>query len=116
MYVVEVPIGGRTDGDVVLVQVREVEEGLVRVGRSGQRVIATASRSFDTMLDTVRPVADSLVNTFRGLAHAPDAITVDFGVSLSAEADVVVASATTEANFAVSLTWRRPAPEEGQRP
>ncbi|MFB8031749.1 CU044_2847 family protein [Streptomyces sp. NPDC056004] len=102
---VEVPLGDGSD-EAVRVQIREVDETLVRVGRGG-RSIARAERSFGQMLDTVRPVAESFVGRFRDLANAPDEITLDFGVSLSAEADVVIASTATAANFSVSLTWNR---------
>ncbi|WP_432094422.1 CU044_2847 family protein [Streptomyces sp. bgisy100] len=116
MYVVDVPIGeGAGDGEdpeVVRVEVRELDEGLVRVGRSGGQTAARATRSFDEMLSTVRPVAMNFVNTFRGAVDAPDEITVQFGISLSAEADVVIASTATAANFSVSLTWIRSAPED----
>jgi hypothetical protein len=105
---VEVPLGDGS-GEVVRVQIREVDESLVRVGRGG-RAVARAERSLGEMLDTVRPVADSFVGRFRGLAHAPDQMTLEFGVSLSAEADVVIASTATQANFSVSLTWNRSDP------
>ncbi|MET8225108.1 CU044_2847 family protein [Streptomyces sp. NPDC005301] len=102
---VEVPVGDGGD-EVVRVQIREVDESLVRVGRAG-RAVARAERSLGEMLDTVRPVADSFVGRFRDLADAPDEITLEFGVSLSAEADVVIASTATQANFSVTLTWNR---------
>ncbi|NEB37236.1 CU044_2847 family protein [Streptomyces sp. SID14515] len=105
VHTVEVPLGDGSD-DVVRVQIREVDETLVRVGRGG-RSIARAERSFGEMLDTVRPVAESFVGRFSGLANAPDEITLEFGVSLSAEADVVIASTATAANFSVSLTWNK---------
>ncbi|WP_432187192.1 CU044_2847 family protein [Streptomyces sp. Tue6028] len=105
VHTVEVPLGDGSD-ESVRVQIREVDETLVRVGRGG-RSIARAERSLGQMLDTVRPVADSFVGRFRGLANAPDEITLEFGVSLSAEADVVIASTATAANFSVSLTWNR---------
>ncbi|MFF3907150.1 CU044_2847 family protein [Streptomyces sp. NPDC001848] len=105
VHTVEVPLG--QDGeDVIKVQIREVDESLVRVGRGG-RPAARASRTFGEMLDTVRPVAESFVGRLSGLVNAPDEITLEFGVSLSAEADVVIASTATEANFSVSLTWNR---------
>ncbi|MEU2513453.1 CU044_2847 family protein [Streptomyces syringium] len=103
---VEVPLGDGSD-DTIRVQIREVDEALVRVGRGGARAVTRAERSFGQMLDTVRPVAESFVGRFRGLANAPDEITLEFGVSLSAEADVVIASTATAANFSVSLTWHR---------
>ncbi|MEU1021033.1 CU044_2847 family protein [Streptomyces sp. NPDC005904] len=105
VHTVEVPLGEGSD-ESVRVQIREVDETLVRVGRGG-RPIARAERSFGQMLDTVRPVAESFVGRFRGLSNAPDEITLEFGVSLSAEADVVIASTATAANFSVSLTWNR---------
>ncbi|MFE2540888.1 CU044_2847 family protein [Actinacidiphila glaucinigra] len=105
VHTVEVPLGDGSD-DVVRVQIREVDESLVRVGRGG-RAVARAERSLGQMLDTVRPVADSFVDRFRGMVNAPDEVTLEFGVSLSAEADVVIASTATAANFAVTLTWHR---------
>ncbi|GAA1542357.1 hypothetical protein GCM10009730_59260 [Streptomyces albidochromogenes] len=105
VHTVEVPLGEGSD-ESVRVQIREVDETLVRVGRGG-RPIARAERSFGQMLDTVRPVAESFVGRFSGLSNAPDEITLEFGVSLSAEADVVIASTATAANFSVSLTWNR---------
>lgn len=68
--------------------------------------MGTRARSFGEMLGTVRPVAENFVSGFRGLARAPDAITVEFGVSLSAEADVVIAGTATAANFSVTLAWK----------
>ncbi|MBT2896290.1 CU044_2847 family protein [Streptomyces sp. McG3] len=116
---VEVPLEDGSD-EAIRVQIREVDDSLVRVGR-GDRSVARAERSFGQMLDTVRPVAESFVGRFRGMANAPDEITLEFGVSLSAEADVVIASTSTAANFSVSLAWHKgdavepnePAPDEG---
>ncbi len=106
MHVVELPVGDEGAGSI-RVQVRELDEGLARVGR-GQRVAARAARSLDSMLDGVRPVAERFVAQFRSLPDPPSEITVEFGVSLSTEADVVIASAAAEANFSVTLTWQRP--------
>lgn len=102
---VEVPLAEGSD-ETIRVQVREVDETLVRVGR-GDGSVNRAQRTFGQMLDTVRPVAESFVGRFRDLANSPDEITLEFGVSLSAEADVVIASTATEANFSVTLTWNR---------
>ncbi|MGW4801458.1 CU044_2847 family protein [Nonomuraea sp. NPDC004297] len=104
MRVVELPVGEQ--GHVVKVEIKDEDGGApVRVGRAGQ-VVARASRSFGEMLDTIRPVAENFVTSFGELAQAPDEITVEFGVTLSAEADVVIASTATEANFSVTLSWK----------
>jgi hypothetical protein len=105
VHTVEVPLGDGSS-ETVRVQIREVDEALVRVGRGG-RTVARAERTLGQMLDTVRPVAESFVERFSGMAQAPDEITLQFGVSLSAAADVVIASTATAANFSVSLTWNR---------
>ncbi|MFE7569344.1 CU044_2847 family protein [Streptomyces sp. NPDC057539] len=105
VHTVEVPLHEGGD-ETIRVQIREVDETLVRVGR-GSRSVARAERSFGQMLDTVRPVAESFVGRLRGMANSPDEITLEFGVSLSAEADVVIASTATAANFSVSLTWNK---------
>ncbi|MCK8678540.1 MULTISPECIES: CU044_2847 family protein [Streptomyces] len=105
VHTVEVPLGDGSE-EAVRVQIREVDETLVRVGRGG-RSVARAERTFAQMLDTVRPVAETFVGRFRGMVNAPDEITLEFGVSLSAEADVVIASTATAANFTVSLTWHK---------
>ncbi|MFB6480627.1 CU044_2847 family protein [Streptomyces virginiae] len=109
----ELPIGGAGGPqDVVRVEVVETgEDGLVRVARPGQ-VMARASRSLAEMVTGIRPVAQSFVDGFRGMARAPDELNLEFGLSISAEADVVISSTAAEANFKISLTWTR-APSDG---
>ncbi|MCF6522733.1 CU044_2847 family protein [Streptomyces sp. JJ36] len=102
MYVVDVPTG---DGaGRLLIEVRDVDEGLVDVARPGQ-VVARSARSLQEMLQSVRPVAASFVDNFSRLPQAPDEITVSFGISLDAKADAVITSTSAAANFSVSLTW-----------
>ncbi|WP_088999995.1 CU044_2847 family protein [Micromonospora echinofusca] len=103
-HTVEVPLG---DGEgVVRVQVDEVDESLVRVGRGG-RAMARAEQSLGQMLEVVRPVADAFVGQCRAMAQLPDEATLEFGLSLSSDAKIVIAGVSTAANFSVSLTWNR---------
>ncbi|MCF4140820.1 hypothetical protein L1856_34250 [Streptomyces sp. Tue 6430] len=104
VHTVEMPLDEGSD-DVVRVQIREVDDSLVRVGRGGS--VARAGRTLGQMLDTVKPVAENFVERFQGLATPPDEMTLEFGISLSAGADVVIASTATTANFTVSLSWSR---------
>ncbi|WP_335980159.1 CU044_2847 family protein [Streptomyces sp. CA2R106] len=103
MYLLDMPIDGRSER--LLLEVSDVDEGLVDVARPGQ-VVARGARSLQEMLRAVRPVADSFVTTFSGLTHAPDEISVSFGVALNAETDAIITSVSAAANFSVSLTWR----------
>lgn len=106
-YLVELPVVGNGDSaGVVKVQIIDDEaEGVVRVARPGQ-VVVRATRSLKEMLDTIKPVAEQFAAGFDGMDHPPDEITVDFGLSLSAQADVIITSTSAKANFSVSLTWK----------
>ncbi|WP_328622659.1 CU044_2847 family protein [Streptomyces sp. NBC_00354] len=115
-FLVELPVGAAGEAsDVVRVEISEAGEGLVQVARPGQ-VVARATRSLGEMLAGVRPVAQRFVESFRGMADAPDEIVVEFGLSLSAEADVVISSTAAEANFSVSLTWHKSPPTDFDAP
>ncbi|MFE6286215.1 CU044_2847 family protein [Streptomyces sp. NPDC057877] len=112
-YLVELPVsgaGGEGEGSAALsvkVQVDEAADGLVQVARPGQ-VVARATRSLGDMLAGIRPVAENFVDGFRDMARQPEEIGVEFGLSLSAEADVVISRTSGQANFKVTLTWRNP--------
>ncbi|MFF8503142.1 CU044_2847 family protein [Streptomyces anulatus] len=101
-HVVEVPLG---DGDgVVRVHVDETDESVVRVGR-GSRTVARAEESLDRMLEVVRPVADAFVGRCQNMVRQPDEATLEFGMSVSADAKILIAESSASANFSVSLTW-----------
>lgn len=99
--VVEVPVGETT----VLMQVENLDKGVVPVARSGTAV-ARAARSLDDVLDSARAVAGSCVYRFSNMDVTPSEISLELGITLSAEADVVIASTSTEAAITVSLTWK----------
>ncbi|MFJ9012499.1 CU044_2847 family protein [Streptomyces canus] len=119
-YVMELPLDEGRDGAARVVKV-EVQEkpgdGLVKVARPGQ-VVARATRSMGEMLSELRPMARQLVDTFSEPVRGPQEITVEFGLSLSAGADIVISSSTAQAHFTVTLKWDRSenqAEEAGRR-
>ncbi|WP_093775756.1 CU044_2847 family protein [Streptomyces sp. yr375] len=94
------------DGHVVLLEVSDVDStGIDRVGRRAD-IARGASDTLQQALTRVGPALVAVVTATRGLATAPESVTVEFGVKLTAEAGVVVARGTTEANFAVTATWK----------
>ncbi|MEY9861346.1 hypothetical protein ABH935_006987 [Catenulispora sp. GAS73] len=107
-YLVELPVDG-LDGlpQVVGVEIEHTPEGLVKVSRPGQ-VVARAAQSLGQMLGAIRPVADSFVEEFADMANTPDEIELEFGLSLSADAKMVVATSAAAANFKVTLKWSKP--------
>ncbi|MGW3938142.1 CU044_2847 family protein [Streptomyces phaeochromogenes] len=101
-YVAEMKLDG---GDVVLMEVSGHDgAGVQRVGR-GAALAAGASDTLQQALSRVRPALDAVVTSTRSLAEPPESVTVEFGVKLTAEAGVVVARGTTEANFTVTVCW-----------
>ena len=55
----------------------------------------------------MQPAAVALVDRLRDLADAPEEIEVEFGIQLSAELGAFVAKASGDANFRVSMRWKR---------
>ncbi|SCF28461.1 CU044_2847 family protein [Micromonospora mirobrigensis] len=99
--VVAVPVEG---AEPVLIEVSSERTGIERVGRAGD-VVRDANETLQQALARVRPAAEAVLDSVRGMASAPDKVTVEFGVKLTAEAGVVVARTAAEANFTVSVEW-----------
>lgn len=104
------------DGQVVLLEVAgERPAGVQRVSRGGT-VATAAAETLQQALARVRPALGALVDEARGLARPPVSVTVEFGITVSAEAGVVVARASTDAHFTVSMQWPNGSSElPGQR-
>jgi hypothetical protein len=98
------------DGRSVLVEVDDQTIPTTRGWRDeGRRDISgRAQESFEAAVDRVRPAADALLTSMAGLTYAPDEVSVDFAVQLSAEAGAFIAQLGSSATFRVQLTWRRP--------
>ncbi len=93
-------------GKPIIVEIEDVTPGLVPAADSGQ-VVAKSRQGFEQAMETIGPVAEKLVTRLSEMAKAPDQIGVEFGLKLGFAAGAVIASGSTEANFKVSLTWKR---------
>ncbi len=91
------------DGSTILMEVDLPEAGIERAGRGDQ--IIKAKERFGDALEQIKPVAQMVFSKLAGLSA--DEIGVEFGIKLGAKAGAIIASADTEANFTVSLTWKR---------
>ncbi len=96
------------DGSLILVEVDESEAAGRTVRRGApEEVFEKARDTFEVALNKIKPAAETIITRLRGLTDSPDTVGVEFGIKLSATAGAVIASAATEANFKVSLTWKR---------
>jgi hypothetical protein len=103
--VVEFPLD---QGGSILVEVDDgtPKPGPVRGAGPGE-VVAKANQTFEAALDRIKPAASAIIERLRDLASPPDTVGVEFGIKMSAEAGAVLASAGVEANYKVTLTWKR---------
>lgn len=95
------------DGGVILVEVDSAEPSGGRVrGGSPSEVAEKAKQAFETSLERIKPVAGAVIAKLRELSDQPEQVSVEFGIKLSAEAGVVLASTGVEANFKVTVLWK----------
>ena len=102
---IQYPLEG---GGTVLVAVEKTTEPVTRGWGEdrAQRVAEQANETFETAVAGVRPAADALLASLSGLRSAPDEITVEFAVQLTAEAGICIATLGSTANFKIQLTWK----------
>ncbi|MFI6036732.1 CU044_2847 family protein [Streptomyces sp. NPDC051315] len=92
------------DGQILLREVAgDGPAGVQRVSRGG--AVAGAAETLQQALARVRPALGAVLDGARGLPRPPASVSVEFGITLSAEAGVVVARGPTEAHFTVSMHW-----------
>jgi hypothetical protein len=69
--------------------------------------VEKSDKTFEDATAAVTPAARSLIARLRSMDDAPDEVGIEFGVQLSAQTGAFIASMGAEANFKVSMTWRR---------
>lgn len=94
------------DGGSVYVEA-ESPAGEVTRGMRARELAGEASQTLESALASVQPAAVAIVERLRGLADTPDEIQLRFGIQLSAEVGAFVAKASGDANFSVTLRWKR---------
>ncbi len=90
-------------GAAVVVEGVEDESGARLVSRDGAP--AQAARTFEGALEGVRTAAESALRVFRDGSLRPDAVELEFGVKLTAEAGAVIAKGAAEGHLVVKLSW-----------
>jgi Trypsin-co-occurring domain 1 len=96
-------------GGSVLVEVDEPPGGptMRGLGKDRSALVEEAEKTFEDATAAVTPAARSLIAQLRSIEDQPDEVGIEFGVQLSAQAGAFIASVAAEANFRVSITWRR---------
>lgn len=97
------------DGSSVFVEVDEAEAagGITRAARKPGEVFTEAKDTFEQALEKIRASAETAITKLRTLSERPDEMEMEFGFNLSAQFGAVIASATAQANYKVTLHWTR---------
>jgi Trypsin-co-occurring domain 1 len=94
------------DGTKFLVEVEEPESSVIqRVALPTGQIVAKANQSFEQSLETVKPVAASIVNKLKELSA--DEVEVKFGLKLTADAGAVFTTIGGEVNYEITLKWNQ---------
>jgi DNA topoisomerase IB len=111
------------DGGSIVIEAADepakTQAGFQRTG-SGETVkdaTQAAKQSFDASLENVHKSADLLVKKLRSLSDPPDEMEVVFSLKASGElGNIVIGKAGAEANYTVTLKWKRNEEEKKEAP
>jgi hypothetical protein len=110
--IVEYPLD---DGGVLLVQAAAVDsaaEGLGLASSTAEKAVK-ATETLESALAHITPALRSVAGKLRALS--PDEMTVEFGLTLTAETGAVVAKGSAEVHFTVTLAWSKDSDPAGQQ-
>ncbi|MGW4562480.1 CU044_2847 family protein [Streptomyces sp. NPDC004561] len=102
------------DGALVVVEDVATRSGTRLVSRGDGPALAT--RTFEGALEGVRAAASAALRVFRDGSLRPDAVEIEFGVRMSAEAGAVIAKGSTEGHLVVKLSWSPEPPSAPDTP
>jgi Trypsin-co-occurring domain 1 len=93
-------------GDILIEVDGSGYKGSVTRG-GGAEIIQKASTSFEDACSRIKPVATDIIKQFGDAIEGTEEVKVKFGIKFSADAGIFIASASTEANFVVEITWQK---------
>lgn len=98
------------EGGSILVEVAvtEPEGQIIKAGASGiEDLPHKAAISFESALDSIKPIASAIITKLNGIKNPPDEIAVEFGLSMKANANAVLTKVGADANLKVNLKWKK---------
>jgi hypothetical protein len=69
--------------------------------------VEQAPQKFEAAFEALKPVASAIVSKLRGLSDPPHEMTVELALKATPEGGLIVAAGDSEANYKVTLTWKR---------
>jgi hypothetical protein len=78
--------------------------GLVKAGLG---LPEEAAQSFEATINSLSPIASSIISRLINISNPPDEAVVEFGLTLKGDSGVIITKVGAEANFKISLKWSR---------
>jgi hypothetical protein len=91
-------------GSLLIDTVSKPSSGPEPASRAG-RAVEDAKKTFEASLGDISRISSMVLESLTNLEVSPKEVEVQFGISFSAEADLVLVSGTAEANLAITLKW-----------
>ncbi|NBE55644.1 CU044_2847 family protein [Streptomyces boluensis] len=93
------------DTQIVVAVAEDDLAGGIGLAARGAGGAVQAARTFESSLAGARAAAESALRVFRDGSLKPDAVEIEFGVKLTAEAGAVIAKSAVEGHLVVKLSW-----------
>lgn len=93
-------------GQSVFVEVDSIDDSELRRMSGVSELPQKATKTFEATLEAMYPVIIALRRWVESTTTDADEVSIEFGARFSANAGVIIASATAEANFKISVRWK----------
>lgn len=90
----------------VEVDVPESEGQIIKAGVADDLPLK-AALSFESALDSIKPIAGAIISKLNDIKNPPDEIKVEFGLSMKADVNSVLTKVGADANIKVNLSWKK---------
>ena len=99
------------DGDVFYIEVAEENSGGQFRGAgtddSTRGIIQNTAQTLDKALKPLKEISNSIISSVKEIINSPDEIGVELGLKFSSKAGIILTSLDSEANFKISLKWKK---------
>lgn len=107
------------DGTIIFIESAETQKGTSGLipGSRGEHAADLPAIAFDQSFDAVRKMAGAMLHTLQsGLEELPEEVSISFGLKASGElGSLVIGRGGMEANYNVSIRWRRTNEKENEK-
>ncbi|MEL7039085.1 MAG: CU044_2847 family protein [Cyanobacteria bacterium J06592_8] len=95
------------NSESILVEVDEQPSGQDPRASIGKKVTQATQTTFEAAIAKIQPIANTIITKLRDLNEPADEVEVKFGVKMSGDLGVIVASGNAEVNYEITLKWKQ---------